>query len=156
AHGVMPEIVVMAKGIGNGFPLGAVVARRDVAESLANKFFFNTYGANPVSCAAGRAVLRVIDEEKLQANSQKVGAALKQVLMSLHQKHEIVGEVRGRGLMLAMELVKDRKSKTPAPKETADVFEKMREYGLVASKSGANRNIIRMVPPMCLQLPDVE
>jgi alanine-glyoxylate transaminase/(R)-3-amino-2-methylpropionate-pyruvate transaminase len=156
AHDVVPEIVVMAKGIGNGFPLGAVVAKRDVAESLASKFFFNTYGANPVSCAAGRAVLRVIDEERLQANSKRVGHALKQVLMRLHQKHEIVGEVRGRGLMMAMELVTDRKTKTPATKETADIFEKMREHGLVASKSGANRNIIRMVPPMCLQLPDVE
>jgi len=155
-HNVMPEVVVLAKGIGNGFPLGAVVARRDVAESLASKFFFNTYGANPVSCAAGRAVLRVIDEERLQENSKRVGAALKQVLVSLHQKYEIVGEVRGRGLMLAMELVTDRKTKTPAPKETADIFEKMREHGLVASKSGANKNIIRMVPPMCLQISDIE
>ena len=155
-HNVMPEVVVLAKGIGNGFPLGAVVARRDVAESLASKFFFNTYGANPVSCAAGRAVLRVIDEEKLQENAKRVGAALKQVLVSLHQKYEMVGEVRGRGLMLAIELVTDRKTKTPAPKETADVFEKMREEGLVASKSGANKNIIRMVPPMCLQLADIE
>ena len=155
-HNVMPEVVVLAKGIGNGFPLGAVVARRDVAESLASKFFFNTYGANPVSCAAGRAVLRVIDEEKLQENAKRVGAALKQVLVSLHQKYEMVGEVRGRGLMLAIELVTDRKTKTPAPKETADVFEKMREEGLVASKSGANKNIIRMIPPMCLQLADIE
>src|SRR4029077_20167134 len=156
AHDVVPEIVVMAKGIGNGFPLGAVVAKRDVAESLASKFFFNTYGANPVSCAAGRAVLRVIDEERLQENSKQVGGALKQVLLRLHQKHEIVGEVRGRGLMMAIELVTDRKTKKPAVKETADIFEKMREHGLVASKSGANRNIIRMVPPMCLQLHDVE
>jgi alanine-glyoxylate transaminase / (R)-3-amino-2-methylpropionate-pyruvate transaminase len=95
AHDVVPEIVVMAKGIGNGFPLGAVVAKRDVAESLASKFFFNTYGANPVSCAAGRAVLRVIDEERLQENSKRVGGALKQVLLRLHQKYEIVGEVVG-------------------------------------------------------------
>ena len=156
AHDVVPEVVVMAKGIGNGFPLGAVVAKRDVAEKLASKFFFNTYGANPVSCAAGRAVLRVIDEERLQENSKRVGHALKQVLERLHQKHEIVGEVRGRGLMMAIELVKDRKSKTPATKETADIFEKMREHGLVASKSGANRNIIRMVPPMCIQAADVD
>jgi len=146
----------MAKGIGNGFPLGAVVAKREVAESLASKFFFNTYGANPVSCAAGRAVLRVIDDERLQENSKRVGDALRQVLMRLHQRHEIVGEVRGRGLMLAIELVTDRSTKTPATRETADIFEKTREHGLVVSKSGANRNILRMVPPMCLQLEDVE
>ena len=156
AHDVVPEIVVMAKGIGNGFPLGAVVAKREVAESLAGKFFFNTYGANPVACAAGRAVLQIIDEERLQENSKKVGAALHEMLTRLHQKHEIIGAVRGRGLMLAIELVKDRKSKTPATQETADIFEKTREYGLVVSKSGANRNILRMVPPMCLQLSDVD
>jgi len=156
AHGVVPEIVVMAKGIGNGFPLGAVVARRDVAESLAKKFFFNTYGANPVSCAAGRAVLRVIDKEKLQSNALKVGARMKAVLERLHQKHEIIGDVRGHGLMLALELVTDRKSKTPATKETAEIFEKTRENGLVVSKSGTDRNILRMVPPMCIQEADVD
>jgi alanine-glyoxylate transaminase/(R)-3-amino-2-methylpropionate-pyruvate transaminase len=156
AHGVVPEIVVMAKGIGNGFPLGAVVAKREVAEALASKFFFNTYGASPVSCAAGRAVLRVIDAELLQQNAKTVGAALRGVLERLHQKHEIVGEVRGRGLMLAIELVTDRKSKRPAAKEAAEIFERTREHGLVVSKSGANKNILRMVPPMCLQLHDVE
>lgn len=155
AHDVVPEIVVMAKGIGNGFPLAAVVAQRHVAESLAGKFTFHTYGASPVSCAAGRAVLRVIDEERLQENARKVGAKLKETLVSLHQKHEIVGDVRGRGLMMAIELVKDRKSKSPAADATADIFERSRENGLVLSKSGANKNILRMVPPMCLNEGDV-
>ncbi|CAN5549297.1 N/A [soil metagenome] len=155
AHGMVPEIVVMAKGIGNGFPLGAVVARRDVAESLSRKFFFNTYGASPMACAAGRAVLQVIDDEKLQANSAKVGTALRQALDRLHQKYEIVGDVRSHGLMLAIELVANRRSKTPAAKETAEIFEKTRKNGLVVSKSGANRNILRMVPPMCIQEADV-
>lgn len=154
-HDVTPEIVVMAKGIGNGFPLGAVVAKREVAESLAGKYYFNTYGASPVSCAAGRAVLQIIDEEGLQQNSRTVGAELRKVLEKLHQRHEIIGDVRGRGLMLAMELVTDRQSMAPATKETADIFEKTREHGLVVSKSGANRNILRMVPPMCLSLEDV-
>ena len=154
AHGVLPEIVVMAKGIGNGFPLGAVVARRDVAEALSGKFFFNTYGANPMACAAGRAVLRVIDQEGLQANSRKVGAALRKVLDRLHQKHEIIGDVRSHGLMLAIELVTDRRSKTPATQETADIFEKTREHGIVVSKSGTHRNILRMVPPMCIKEED--
>jgi alanine-glyoxylate transaminase / (R)-3-amino-2-methylpropionate-pyruvate transaminase len=154
-HDVLPEVVVMAKGIGNGFPLAAVVARRDVAESLAKKFFFNTYGASPMACAAGRAVLNIIDEEKLQQNSKTVGAALKSVLERLHQKYEIIGEVRAHGLMLAVELVSDRKSKTPATSETAEIFERTRENGIVVSKSGANRNILRMVPPMCIQMEDV-
>jgi alanine-glyoxylate transaminase/(R)-3-amino-2-methylpropionate-pyruvate transaminase len=155
AHGVVPEIVVMAKGIGNGFPLGAVVAQRHVTEVLREKFFFNTYGANPVSCAAGRAVLQAIDEEGLQANAKTVGAALRQVLERMHQKYEIVGAVRGRGLMQAIELVTDRKSRTPATEATASVFERTREAGIVVSKSGANRNILRFVPPMCLSLEDL-
>ncbi|MGE0008638.1 MAG: aspartate aminotransferase family protein [Parvibaculaceae bacterium] len=154
-HGVLPEIVVMAKGIGNGFPLAAVVARRDVAESLARKFFFNTYGASPMACAAGRAVLQVIDEEKLQENSKIVGAELKSVLQRLHQKYEIIGDVRGHGLMLAIELVTDRKSRAPATKEMVEIFERTRENGIVLSKSGANRNILRMVPPMCITKEDV-
>lgn len=154
-HGIVPEIVVLAKGIGNGFPLGAVVAQRHVAEALAGKFTFHTYGASPTSCAAGRAVLKVIDDEKLQENSRNVGARLKQVFERLHQRHEIVGIVRGRGLMMAIELVKDRKTKEPATEITADIFEKTRDNGLVMSKSGANRNILRMVPPMCIQESDV-
>ncbi|MBS0361571.1 MAG: aspartate aminotransferase family protein [Proteobacteria bacterium] len=155
AHDVIPEIVVMAKGIGNGFPLGAVVAQRHVAEVLADKFYFNTYGANPVACAAGRAVLQVLDEEGLQANAKTVGAALGQALQRLHQKYEIIGEVRGRGLMQAIELVRDRRTREPATAETATIFELTRDLGIVVSKSGPNRNILRMVPPLCLSLDDI-
>jgi alanine-glyoxylate transaminase/(R)-3-amino-2-methylpropionate-pyruvate transaminase len=155
-HGVMPEVVVMAKGIGNGFPLGAVVAQRAVADSLGGKFFFNTYGASPMACAAGRAVLQVIDTERLQDNARVVGAALRDVLQQLYARHPIIGEVRGRGLMQAIELVTDRRSKAPATQETAEIFERTRRHGLIVSKSGAHRNILRMVPPMCLQLADIE
>jgi alanine-glyoxylate transaminase / (R)-3-amino-2-methylpropionate-pyruvate transaminase len=155
AHDIVPEIVVMAKGIGNGFPLGAVVAQRHVAEAMAGKYSFHTYGASPMACAAGRAVLQVIDEEGLQANAKKVGAKLKAVLQKLHQKHEIVGDVRGHGMMMAIELVTDRKTKAPASEATAAIFERTRDNGLVMSKSGANRNILRMVPPLCVQEDDV-
>jgi alanine-glyoxylate transaminase/(R)-3-amino-2-methylpropionate-pyruvate transaminase len=156
AHGLVPEIVVMAKGIGNGFPLGAVVSQRKVADSLAGKFYFNTYGGSPMACAAGRAVLRTIDEEGLQDNAKRVGAQLKEVLTGLQSRHEIIGDVRGRGLMLAIELVTDRTTKAPATRETVDIFEKTREHGLIVSKSGAHKNVLRMVPPMCLQAEDVE
>ena len=106
-------------------------------------------GASPTSCAAGRAVLQVIVEEHLQENAKRVGSGIRDILERLHQKYEIVGEVRGRGMMQAIELVEDRQSKTPATKITAEVFEKTCQHGLVVSKSGANRNILRMVPPMC-------
>ena len=155
AHDVMPEVVVMAKGIGNGFPLGAVVAQRHVADALQGKFLFHTYGASPMACAAGRAVLKVIDDEKLQDNARRVGAALRAVLERLKERHAIVGDVRGRGMMQAIELVRDRRSKAPATEETAEIFERTREHGLIVSKSGAHKNILRMVPPMCLQLADV-
>lgn len=155
AHDVMPEVVVLAKGIGNGFPLAAVVAQRHVADSLQGKFLFHTYGASPMACAAGRAVLKVIDDEKLQDNARRVGAALHALLQRLRQRHPIIGEVRGRGLMQAIELVSDRQTKTPATQETAEIFERTRGNGLVLSKSGANRNILRMVPPLCLQVDDL-
>ncbi len=155
AHDVVPEVVVLAKGIGNGFPLGAVVAQRQVADSLGAKFFFNTYGASPMACAAGRAVLQVIDDEGLQNNARIVGAALRAELDQLQARHEIIGDVRGRGLMQAIELVSDRKTKAAATQETAEIFERTREHGLVLSKSGARKNILRMVPPMCLTLDDV-
>lgn len=154
--GVIPDIVVMAKGIGNGFPLGAVVARKHIAAPMAEKFMFHTYGANPTSCAAGRAVLQVIKEDKVQENAQTVGAALLERLHALKDKYSAIGDVRGRGLMLAIEMVKDRTTKEPDPQTTAAVFEACRESGLILSKSGAFQSCLRMVPPMCLSLEDVD
>jgi alanine-glyoxylate transaminase / (R)-3-amino-2-methylpropionate-pyruvate transaminase len=156
ADGVVPDIVVMAKGIGNGFPLGAVVARKAIADTMAEKFMFHTYGANPTSCAAGRAVLQVIREERTQENARVVGGALLQRLKDLQQRHKAIGDVRGRGLMLAIEMVKDRKTKEPDGAITAAVFENCRAQGLILSKSGPDRSVLRMVPPMCLSLADVD
>lgn len=156
ADGVIPDIVVMAKGIGNGFPLGAVVAQKRIAQPMAEKFMFHTYGANPTSCAAGRAVLQVLREEHMQENARKVGSALLERLNDLKQRHPAIGDVRGRGLMLAIEMVKDRKSKDPDPDTTAAVFERCRDSGLILSKSGPHRSTLRMVPPLCLSLADVD
>ncbi|MGB1009154.1 MAG: aspartate aminotransferase family protein [Thiolinea sp.] len=156
AHDVVPDVVVMAKGIGNGIPLGAVVVKRDVAESMAGKFLFHTYGANPVACAAGRAVLRVIERDKLIENARTVGAELHRGLKALQEKYPVIGDVRGTGFMQAIELVQDRVTKEPAPDETAYVFERTREHGIVLSKSGNFKNILRMVPPLCLSHEDIE
>ncbi|WP_170428669.1 aspartate aminotransferase family protein [Ruegeria arenilitoris] len=156
ADGVIPDIVVMAKGIGNGFPLGAVVARKEIAAPMAEKFMFHTYGANPTSCAAGRAVLQVIKEDKVRENARDVGAALLERLHVLKDKYPVIGDVRGRGLMLAVEMVKDRKTKEPDPQTTAAVFEATRESGIILSKSGAYQSCLRMVPPMCLSMEDVD
>ncbi len=155
-HGLVPDIVVAAKGIGNGFPLAALMVKREIAEAMAQKFYFHTYGANPVSCAAGRAVLYVIREYDLQQNARRVGAALLEVLQDLQTRHEVIGDVRGRGLMMAVELVKDRATREPDPETMARLFELTREHGLVASKSGAYRNVLRICPPLCIQMQDVE
>ncbi len=155
-HGIVPDIVVAAKGLGNGFPLAAVIVKREIAESMAKKFYFHTYGANPVSCAAGRAVLHVIEKHGLQQRAQQVGAALLAVLEDLQTRHPVIGAVRGRGMMMAVELVKNRDSREPDPETMAAVFEKTREFGLVASKSGAYRNVLRICPPLCMQMEDVE
>jgi alanine-glyoxylate transaminase / (R)-3-amino-2-methylpropionate-pyruvate transaminase len=156
AGGVVPDIVVMAKGLGNGFPIGAVVVRREVAAPMSAKFMFHTYGANPTSCAAARAVLAVIRDEGLQQNAGTVGAALLKRLHDLQAKHPAIGDVRGRGLMLAIEMVKDRATKTPDPATTAAVFENCRRQGLILSKSGPTQSVLRMVPPMCLSLDDID
>lgn len=156
AHGVVPDIMVLAKGIGNGIPLGAVIAKREVAEPMGPKLLFHTYGANPVACAAGRAVLRVIQDEGMIENARVVGAELHRRLREMMDRHAIIGNVRGTGFMQAIELVKDRGTREPAPRETAFVFERTREHGLVLSKSGNHKNVLRMVPPLCLSMGDVE
>ncbi|MAO27416.1 MAG: aspartate aminotransferase family protein [Roseovarius sp.] len=156
ADGVVPDIVVMAKGLGNGFPIGAVVAKKDVAAPMAEKFMFHTYGANPTSAAAARAVLAVMRDEGLQENARKVGAKLLERLQDLKDKHSAIGDVRGKGLMLALEFVTDRDSKTPDKEMTAEVFEACRAEGIILSKSGPFQQCLRMVPPLCLSQEDVD
>lgn len=155
-HDIVPDMMVIAKGLGNGMPIGAVVAKKEVAECMAGKFIFHTYGANPVACAAARAVLQVIREDDLIENVKTVGAKLHQGLQQLKDRYDIIGDVRGRGFMQAIELVKDRDTKEPAPDHTAYVFERTREHGLILSKSGTFKNVLRMVPPLCLQMSDVQ
>jgi alanine-glyoxylate transaminase / (R)-3-amino-2-methylpropionate-pyruvate transaminase len=156
ADGVVPDIVVMAKGLGNGFPIGAVVARKHIAEPMAEKFMFHTYGANPTSAAAARAVLAVMRDEGLQENAQNVGAKLLERLHDLKDKYPAIGDVRGKGLMLALEFVEDRDSKTPDKDMTTEVFEACRAQGIILSKSGPFQQCLRMVPPLCLSLEDVD
>jgi alanine-glyoxylate transaminase/(R)-3-amino-2-methylpropionate-pyruvate transaminase len=155
-QGVIPDIVTMAKGIGNGCPIAAVVTTPAIAAALATRIHFNTFGGNPVVCAQGRAVLEVIDREGLQANSLKIGNYLRAGFERLAQKHTLIGEVRGLGLMLGVELVKDRISKEPAKEECAAVFEKCKDLGLLIGKGGLWSNTLRIKPPMCLTISDAD
>ena len=156
SHDIIPDITVIAKGIGNGYPIGAVVAKKEIAESMADKFMFHTYGSNPVSSAAAREVLRIIKDEKLQENAYKIGKIFLNRLKDLQQRYPQIGDVRGKGLMLAIEIVKDRKTKEPDPELTDFIFEQTRKQGIIVSKSGPNRSVLRIVPPLCLNEKDVE
>ena len=153
---VLPDIVCMAKGIGNGAPLGAVVTTPKIAEALKQRIHFNTFGGNPVVSAQGMAVLEIIEREKLQENALKIGDHLLGGLTRLQQKHNIIGDVRGKGLMLGIELVKDRATKEPAKAECAQVLENAREMGLLLGKGGLWGQTIRFSPPMCLTSADAD
>ncbi len=154
--GVVPDIVTMAKGLGNGATISAVVTRREIAEALTQRTHFNTFGGNPVATAAASAVLDVIEEDGLQENSRVVGGRLKAGLEKLMATHRVIGDVRGMGLMLGVELVRDRGTKEPAPKETAEVHEAAREMGLLIGKGGLDGNVLRIKPPMCITAEDVD
>ncbi|MEP6603974.1 MAG: aminotransferase class III-fold pyridoxal phosphate-dependent enzyme [Spartobacteria bacterium] len=153
---VIPDIVTMAKGIGNGCPLGAVVTTPKIAAALSQRIHFNTFGGNPVVCAQGKAVLEIIEREKLQGNSLKIGNRLLAGLNKLKEKHSIIGDVRGKGLMLGIELVKDRQSKEPAKEECAQILENARDMGLLLGKGGLWGQTIRFSPPMCVNEQDAD
>lgn len=153
---VIPDFVTMAKGIGNGVPLGAVTTRMDIAKTLTQRIHFNTFGGNPVCMAAGLAVLDVIDEEGLQENCKVLGKRFKTGFAKLQKSHSLIGDVRGMGLMLGVELVRDRATKEPAKQETLDVLEAAREMGVLVGKGGLDGNVLRIKPPMCITADDVD
>lgn len=152
--GVTPDLVTMAKGIGNGAPLGACTTRPEIAAMMKNRIHFNTYGGNPISMTQGLATLEVIDREGIQQNAKVVGEHLKNRLLELQERQPLIGEVRGMGLMLGIELVRDRQTKEPANTETADVLEKAKDRNLLLGKGGLFGNVIRLKPPMCITKDD--
>src|SRR5205809_6065086 len=155
-QGVTPDIVTMAKGIGNGCPLGAVVTTPKIAQTLTQRIHFNTFGGNPAACAIGKAVLEVIEKEKLQENALKMGGIILSGLQKLKAKYKIIGDVRGKGLMLGVEMVKDRVTKEPAKEECAQVMETCKEMGLLLGKGGLWGQTIRFSPPMCVNEQDAD
>jgi alanine-glyoxylate transaminase/(R)-3-amino-2-methylpropionate-pyruvate transaminase len=151
---VMPDLVTLAKGIGNGAPLGACVTRPEIAAVMKNRLHFNTFGGNPISMTQGLATLEVIDRENIQQNALHVGTHLKNLLLELQERQPLIGEVRGMGLMLGVELVRDRRTKEPASTEAAEVLELCKDRGLLVGKGGLFGNTLRIKPPMCLTMDD--
>jgi 4-aminobutyrate aminotransferase-like enzyme len=149
ADNVVPDIVTMGKPMGNGHPMSAVVSRRNIIDEFARKGrYFNTFGGNPVSCAAGLAVLDVIEHEGLQENARLVGEYLTAGLWELADKHPEIGDIRGTGLFIAVELVKDRESRQPATAYTADVVNGLKQRGVLTGSIGPDDNILKLRPPM--------
>jgi len=145
-YGVIPDIVVLGKPIGNGHPIGAVITTRAIAGSFANGMeFFSTFGGNNVSCAIGLKVLEVVQEEKLQAHALEVGERLVTGLLRLQQRYEIIGDVRGLGLFIGVELAQNGE---PAGVEAARVVNQMREHGILLGTDGPHHNVLKIRPPM--------
>lgn len=156
-QGVVPDIVTLGKPMGNGHPLGAVVTTPEIAGSFANGMeYFNTFGGNPVSCAVGLAVLEVIEEEGLQERALRVGERLLAGLRELGERHPLIGEVRGRGLFVGVELVRDRDKREPAGRHASYVVERMRDHGILLSTDGPDHNVVKIKPPLQFSAADAD
>ncbi|TPI61461.1 aspartate aminotransferase family protein [Mesorhizobium sp. B3-1-3] len=147
--GIVPDIVTLGKPMGNGHPIGGVVTGSDLINEFRKQFrYFNTFGGNPVSCAAARAVLDVLRDENLLENARNVGTYAINGLRRLAQKHDMIGNIRGAGLFFGVELVHDRSAKTPAPDLAVKVTEDMRKKGILIGKLGIHQNATKIRPPM--------
>ena len=152
ASGIEPDMVVMGKPMGNGFPVAALVARSGVLETVPEETeLFSTFGGNPVACVAALAVLDVIEDESLVANAAQTGAYLRQGLMALAERHPLIGDVRGEGLLLGVELVDDQQTRAPAAGHARRVTEAMRERGILISATGPAGNVLKVRPPLIFQ-----
>lgn len=156
-QGVVPDIITIAKAMGNGYPLGAVITRREIAEALQNEgHFFSSAGGSPVSCAAGMAVLDILEQDGLQENARNVGGSLATRLRELAERHPLIGTVHGLGLYLGVELVRDRETREPADAETAAICERLLELGVIVQATSERQNVLKIKPPLCLTEEDAD
>jgi 4-aminobutyrate aminotransferase-like enzyme/Ser/Thr protein kinase RdoA (MazF antagonist) len=156
-QGVVPDIVVLGKPIGNAFPLAAVITTQEIADSFNNGMeFFSTFGGNPVACAAGLAVLDVLEEERLQQHALRVGTHLMKGLKALQERHALIGDVRGSGLFLGIDLALDRDSREPAPSQASYVVNRLRDCGILTGSDGPHHNVIKLRPPLVFSEADAD
>lgn len=155
--GVTPDIVTMAKSIGNGYPLAAVVTTPEIAKVMGAAIHFNTFGGNALGSAVGMAVLDAIEADGTQQNSHVVGTQFLSGMLKLRDEFEVVGDVRGKGLMLGLELVTDKESKTPLPgPDVVEIWDDCKNMGILIGKGGLYGNALRIKPPMCITKDDVD
>jgi 4-aminobutyrate aminotransferase-like enzyme len=149
--------VVLGKPIGNGFPLAAVITTQEIAASFANGMeFFSTFGGNPVACAAGLAVLDVLRDENLQQNALNVGTHWKRELMALQEKHALIGDVRGFGLFLGLDMVLNGETRTPAPRQASYIVNRLRDHGILTGTDGPHHNVLKLRPPLIFSEADAK
>jgi 4-aminobutyrate aminotransferase len=153
--GVTPDIMTSAKGLGNGFPIGITMATPEIAAAMKGATI-STFGGNPIATTAAKAVLDFIEQENLTVNAAETGAYLRASLEDLQAKQPLIGEVRGMGLMQAVELVQDRESKTPATQDTLRLMEAARENGILLGRGGLYGNVLRISPPLNISKSDVD
>ena len=147
--GVVPDIITLGKSIGNGHPLSAVITKKNIADEFNNGMeYFNSFGGNPVSCEIGQAVLNVIKEEKLQENANSIGEYLLCGLKSIQNNHNIIGDIRGSGLFIGIELIKDMDNMIPAADEAEIIINKMKKKGILISSDGPDHNVLKIKPPL--------
>ena len=156
-QGVVPDVVALGKPIGNGHPIGAVVTTPEIAASFDNGMeFFSTFGGNTVSCAIGLAVLDVVEDERLQAHAERIGAHLLAQLRQIAAGSRLVGDVRGSGLFIGVELVRDRDTLEPATTEASDVVNRLRDEGILIGTDGPHHNVLKIRPPMPFTIEDAD
>jgi len=149
-YGLVPDIVTVGKGLGNGYPMGAVICSQDISNKLGG--YFSTFGGNPVSCAIGLCVLDIVRNEKLQSSARMVGKHLQNELRNLQEKFDCIGDVRGCGLLQAMEIVNNRRDRIPAAALTAEIMYGMKTKNIIIQVTGRNQNVILITPPMCFNI----
>ncbi|MFX1513272.1 MAG: aspartate aminotransferase family protein [Promethearchaeota archaeon] len=147
---LQPDLMTMAKGLGGGMPIGAVISTKSIADSVELGDFFSTFGGNPVSCAVALENIAILEEEELAKNAEKMGELIMSGLMELQQNKPLIGDIRGKGLMIGIELVKNQKNKTPAKNETTKLVERMIHSGILIGSGGIHKNVLRIQPPLCI------
>jgi 4-aminobutyrate aminotransferase-like enzyme len=156
-YGVTPDVVALGKPIGNGYPIGAVITTPEIAACFDNGMeFFSTFGGSTVACTVGEAVLEVVQSENLLAQAHDVGTYLLTRLRTLMDRHAVVGDVRGLGLMLGLELVTDRTMRTPAPAQARYVADRLKDHGILLGTDGLDHNVLKIRGPMCLTRADAD